>query len=338
MKRTRRIAFLLVTVLVMSLMSISAFAKGGKVNVPTAGEYYVWQNHYTYDEATDKAVLTGGEYVKSGSFTASYDKTGKIKSFIKYDDLGNVESKTTYKWKKDNIYKIAKITNDFDYDWKYDYNLKKSVKEKATLISSETGSSKYKYKGGKLSKRSSSSVKTYTDGKTIPKYENSSAKYSYLKNTAVGKVTDKVSGEKNYDVFEVTKKGQKKASGATKYEYAKNGVMKKVTITEKGTRANFSAKTTYNKYGYPTGYQSTYYRINDEGIGVTSTYSTVYTYVWGAKHCPSQIEWVHSYSSSTDTEPNEPSKYKIVVTGTKSVKQARNCDGFGRRVGLMSEY
>ena len=179
MKRTRRIAFLLVTVLVMSLMSISAFAKGGKVNVPTAGEYYEWDyTDYKEDPVTGKWVPTSGKYVKEGSFTATYDKTGKIKSFTKYDVLGNVISKTTYKWKKDFIYKEAVVYNDYDYEGKWDENADVYVKEKASLTSSETGSSKYKFKGNKLNKTSSSYVRTYTSG-SLPEYTNDTAKYSY---------------------------------------------------------------------------------------------------------------------------------------------------------------
>ncbi|MBP3873033.1 MAG: hypothetical protein J6E32_04885, partial [Lachnospiraceae bacterium] len=184
MKRTRRIAFLLVTVLVMSLMSISAFAKGGKVNVPTAGEYYEW-NKYT------------NQWEKEGTFTASYKKDGSITNY-KYTEYQDPKytwpapastNEIKYSWKKGFLSKVTEI--DTSYYGGYDNN--------PVYTSTGTYTTKYKYKG-KLPKKVTVSNQYVT---TNPEYAyqnnttSSVTTYSWKGKIGTTKYNDKSDGEKS---------------------------------------------------------------------------------------------------------------------------------------------
>lgn len=332
MKRTRRIAFLLVTVLVMSLMSISAFAKGGKVNVPTAGEYYEW-NKYT------------NQWVKEGTFTASYKKDGSITNY-KYTEYQD----PTYTWSS------PADTIEYRYSWKKGFLSKETeiytyysggYNNNPVYTGTRTYTTKYKYKG-KLPKKVSSSDQYVT---TNPEYayENNTTSsvttYSWKGKIGTTKYNDKSDGDKSSSLIETTKKGQFKGSyyGNSTTEYMKNGSIKKKTTKYKGSQYNSTAVTKYNKNGYISSYSKVTTYSQPSQVGTDSEIIGV-NYTMGPGKCPSEIIYTRTInngshnprSTSWTPSPATTSQYRVVITATKSVKKAMNCDKYGHGVWLLN--
>lgn len=331
MKRTRRIAFLLVTVLVMSLMSISAFAKGGKVNVPTAGEYYSW-NKYT------------NQWVKEGTFTATYKKDGSITSY-KYTAYQDPK----YTWT------APASTNEIKYSWK------KGFLSKETSISTyytygdndvaypntTTTTTKYKYKGKLPKKETNSTQIVYGDPSEAYRNNTTSSVTSYSWKGKIGteKYLNKADGTKSSSLIETTKKGQFKGyyySNSTT-EYMKNGNIKKQTTKEKGTQSKSTVVKKFNKNGYVSSYSSVSTYSEPDYVGTISNIISV-SYTMGAGKCPTEIIYTRTYSDDTHNphntswtpSPATTTQYRVVVTATKSVKKAMNCDKFGNGVWLLN--
>jgi hypothetical protein len=330
MKRTRRIAFLLVTVLVMSLMSISAFAKGGKVNVPTAGEYYEW-NKYT------------NQWVKEGTFTAAYKKDGSIINYkyTEYQDPASVHitpantREIKYTWKKGLITKETYI-NTYYY----------GGDTKPVYPETYTSTTKYKYKGT-LPKKV---TYTYQHVDTDPEYSyqnnttTSVTSYSWKGKIGTRKTLNKANGDKSSSLVEATKKGQYKGSyyGNSTTEYMKNGSIKKVTTKSKGSQYSGTSITKYNKYGYMSSYSSVKTYSEPSKVGTDSETVSV-SYVMGSGKCPAEIVYTKTVNNgshnprSTTWTPSAATttQYRVVVTATKSVKKAMNCDKYGNGVWLL---
>ena len=328
MKRTRRIAFLLVTVLVMSLMSISAFAKS-KYQVPTAGEYYTWN---TYKNQWDKV----------GTFTAAYKSDGSITNY-KYTDYQD----PAYTWSK------PANTREIKYTWKKGF-LTKQTRINTSYFTGEnnvvypdtyTYTTKFKYKGGLPKKVSSTSQHLDTD----PNYADqnntisSVTNYSWKGKIGTAKVSTKNNGRKDSYLVEATKKKQLKGSynGNSKAEYAKNGNIKKETTKYSGSQYKGTYTKKYNKYGYVSSISLNETYTMPDKVGTVSG-STVVSYVMGAGKCPSEILYtVTSYNGTYRPKypPKTPitpsvSQYRVVITATKGVKSIKNCDKYGNDVLL----
>lgn len=308
MKRTKRIAALLVVVLVMSMLPMNAFAKKAKVkgNVPTAGTVYE-----KYEGAAD--------YKEVGSFTSSYDKAGKINTYTytpKVQTSGH--SKTIkYQWKGDLL---AKVTSTYTYY---------GADETGDRVSSTTVTS-YSYKNKLVSKVVSKTTNVYLNEPA--KVSGYTSTYTWKKGEALVKTVSLTDGTRSVSTSKVNSKKQQnsswEANGKVTY---KNGLVAKVTGSRKGTLESYSWTTTYNKYGYPVKSVT-----NDNDEDSISAYTWTYNHVMSGT-CPSITEMVYT-STSTNKKTGAVHTWsestKAVYTAFASVSQIRNCDAYGHGVPL----
>ena len=316
MKIRGKLLTAVLSVLILTMIPGTAFAKeakksvkSGGIYVPTAGTEYIWNEEK-------------GTWVPSGeTFKAVFDKQGKVRSLDivwKSDDGREAESlKYTYKWKGDNLRRESlKYVSSNDgnagesYSVKTTYKVKqkKPVKEKdvcyyydeyGQLAASFTTETKYKW--NKNNKKGSGKTKSSSWDKDSNESYTIKSKGAYtLKRGKISKIR-----KDGYSL-----------------KYYKNGNLKSVTkISADGVTRSV---TEYNKAGYRVKFSYSSKDENGAAVGYVTTYRWS---VDGGK--PKSVEWFTKDLSGSITN-----RYLYQYTRTRKVSQSRNCDVFGLEVWL----
>ena len=302
MKRTKGIVALLITVLVMSMLSVTAFAKGGKLYAPTSGERYSWSS-------------TENTWVKNGTFTADYKKDGRITSYTFTSDKGKLYLAEKYTWKGALLSRIDRTDYEYDEDGK--------LTETTNIVT------KYKY-AGSLPSKVTSTTTTEAQGKV--EVTKRVRNYTWGEQSGYSRSTDEETDEKTTESYDLTKKGQLKGTWSehNKIDYYSNGNVKQQTSKQTSKTENYYSIRKFNKYGYETYHYTTSSSVDDDGEKYTHVGNYQFDYIWGEGHCPKEI--MKTYTSTANGAESTTFKDRIVITGTKKVSKIWKCDRFGHVV------
>lgn len=319
MKRSKKLIMLLLAVLVIAMIPGTAFAKkkksGGKAYVPTAGEYYY------YNESEN-------DWVPEGSFTASYKKDGRITEYTLLSKDGAVNEQYQYSWKKNYLSKVIYT------DIYYSYSGAPSSKSVTTTT--------YKYK--KKLPKTMTQTSEYTDFNEPSENDTDTyvTSYTWTKKSGIGRKTQKDSSHREVEGFDITKKKQLKGtfSDYDKISYYKNGNVKMIVTDQVSKDYQRTITKRFNKNGYLVSYDSYVKEIDDEDGERIYTTNKSYEYVGGKNFteiiCTETSD--ENWAAHPEWNYKSTNKYKIKVTGSMKVKKSRNCDRFGHNVWLGYEW
>lgn len=309
MKRSKKVLAVLLAGAMTAGMATTAFAKKVSGTIPTAGTVY-------------RKSSDAKDYTEQGSFVSGYETSGKVRYYIYTDKVSNYTITTTYKWKGNLLSKVQTVFDDKN--------------------ETRTSLTTYKYSKNRLVSESYKSLATSKKGEPAEIYATNTT-YKWNGNEAVVKESDKISGYKTVTGTITAKKNGKKTavtsstSGPVNYKY-ENGLLKQRYVKAVGIQELHVSMTNYNSLGYPVNSMSINRYDAPQRTNSTNSSTTTYAYTLAGK---TPVEMVKTYTENykDDGKDRSYTNYtKVVYTAFKSVKQIRNCDGFGNDVFFATDF